>query len=258
MDLKLGHKLDLRLGQGLQNVQLLELKAEREIEEEAEEETLLAEAEAAAAEPPALEDVGDGDRVLGEGEAGLFDDPAEAGLPVLSARAARLRLRFRIVPGPVAGAFTVFELPGSRSHPARLPQLAVANAIALHLAAEAASGRTLERPGDWAKIRPIGGLGALGELAGEELEKAQGAAVEVARGFLLELPNGDVVAPDALVFPAGKKSEAARDVTAAAVLASQPKRPNGFRAELGGWTDADWTAFRRTASFDDRRRGARP
>ena len=260
MDLKLKLVQELKLEQGLQNIQLLALKAEGEIAEEEEDAAaadLLAVEEASAAEAPGLEDVGDSDRSPGASEASLFDDPARADVPAVPPRVARLRLRYRIVRNAESDALEVQEMPGGRSLPAHGRQSAVAAALRQHLENEEKRGRRLEKLGDWKKIRPVGGEDELHKLAGDALKTARGAAPEVTRGFLLELPNGDVVHPDALMFPAGR-SDAARSVTAAAVLAAQSGRPLPFRTALEAWSEAEWKKFRRTSAFDDARGSGKP
>jgi len=154
---------------------------------------------------------------------------------------------------------------------------AIAEAIALHIREQAVA--PLERTGDWANIPLLGGDPAVGpglpkEVLDEKLKKwnqesehlvrlvARLRGGRVARDvahriwstpyfldFAIRLPNGDVIAPKALLKLARDGKRATR-AGALRQLADAPDRVAGEE-----WSASDWRGFRQSQSNSRNRKG---
>lgn len=104
---------------------------------------------------------------------------------------------------------------------------AVAEAIARHIEE---TGTTLQKPGDWCAIPCIGGDAGLARLIPDDAKDVLGAEEiktfgSVLKNFAIELPNGDVVTPQALM-------DAARSPDVRYDIESVPADREGGRPRL--------------------------
>lgn len=130
-------------------------------------------------------------------------------------------------------------------------QNAIAHAIATHLKNE---GVGLSRPGDWQHIPAIGSRAKLTALAPEEhretveywLNKRPG----MLQSFALVLPDGDVVAPEALMDAATERRRASRAGVLRATAGWHPlSTPStGSPLQIAGerWTKSDLQSFKKS------------
>lgn len=232
-----------------QDILLRQDLIESRIEEEEEEEQ---ESNPELPEPPELEDLGDSEAWLGELPSGAQFDLAWGGsLPVASQLPYRLRPRVRF---RIDSDFRVRPL--SRKFLKRTEQ-AIAEAIAQHLRVSAVS---LVEPGDWYKIPSIGrtqpsergrgrqsdALRSLSALVPESFrhlvnEERLGKIGDASKQFGIQLSNGDVITPDALLFPAGD----GRRTTRAGALRCASARLE-YVTDDEQWSAEDWDRFEET------------
>jgi len=248
-----------------QDIYLRQDLVESRLEEEEEEEEQEQQPKPESPEPPELEDMADSEAWLDEFTPGAQFDLAWSGsLPLISSLPYRLRPRVRF---RIENDFTVRPLSRKFLKPA---EQAIAEAIAQHLRM---SDVTLDQPGDWCKIPSIGktqpskmgrgrqsdihrSLAALvpesfRHLVNEERLSGVGDAV---KQFGIQLSNGDVITPDALLFAAGN----GKRTTRAAALRSASARPE-YITNGEKWSAEDWDRFEETQRKKKypRRKGAR-
>jgi len=184
-------------------------------------------------EPPDHEDTGDSESFIEENLPN-FEAEERPGSPWLASlpRAVRPRVLFRLTSDG-----TLDTLGGP--HDER--RTAIAAAVAKHITE---SSVVLKQPGDWIHLPCIAGDKTLFLLIPEEQRGRLGLreklSVEV-KGFAIELPSGDVLAVQVLLYEAQKQKKATRAGTLRAIADGKP-------ALLAGeeWLPADWERFRRT------------
>jgi hypothetical protein len=232
-----------------QDILLRQDLVESRLEEEEEEEQ---EPNPESPEPPDLEDLGDSEAWLDELPSGVqFDLAWRGSLPLVSALPYRLHppVRFRI-----DRDFTVRPLSRRRLKPT---EQAIAQAIAQHLRM---SGVTLVQPGDWYKIPSIGKTQPTEKGRGRQSDTLRNLAAlvpesfhnlvneerldkvgDAAKQFGIQLSNGDVITPDALLFPAG---DGRRSTRAAALRCASARLEYITNDEK--WSAEDWDRFEET------------
>jgi len=222
-----------------------DLARERAAEELEEQESQDAEEE--APEPPTLEDLGDSDWFVEDSVPGsAFDRAWNGPLPLIWQLPRHLRppVSFRI-----DSNFEIHPM-GEKTKTGALEQ-AIAEAIVEHLRRK---GVEFHQPGDWCSIPCIGGDAELIELQPEhlparlDLDRLRKTHPSV-KDFAIELPNGDVITPQALLDRARENKRTTR--AAALRCASQRPEvtPDGER-----WTAQDWKDFEITQRKKNPRR----
>jgi len=240
----IGHSVNRNLGINVQIRNDL-IGARLDDEDQAEDQDL---GEAEPLEPPELEDLGDSAAHEDDGAppGSLFDRAWTDALPLVSQLPRRLRppVRYRI-----DSELSVHELFQKRSKSESLER-AVAEAIAEHLRR---TGVKLEDPGDWCRIAAIGRDIDLVSLIPAPYTQGLGQGTfksvgNVLKDFAVELPNGEVVTPQALI------DRARRDklTTRAAALRWAARRP-AVTPDGDAWAPKDWDEFEVTQSKKSQR-----
>jgi hypothetical protein len=200
-----------------------------------------------APEPPELEDVGDSSAMLEDGPPGaIFEIGWSGDLPLMRQLPRRLRPQVRY---QIDDDLVVHTLHRKISRSTELERN-VAVALAEHLRRV---GTRCEEAGDWCRIPAIGSDEVLVELMKDACPKTFEAAVfhsvgNVLKNFAIELPNGDVVTPQALVEPARR----GKLTTRAAALRLAGRRPQYLPCGEE-WTADDWDGFESTQKRGKRR-----
>lgn len=242
MKLGLGPGPGVNLGQRIKQAQNIDLgnalAVGRLAEEERDENSRLQEQE--APEPPALEDLADSDWFLGDSSpGGAFDRGWNEPVPLISQLPRRLRplVRFQI------DSNLELHPIGEEGARAGVLERAIAEAIVAHLQT---TGVEFREPGDWCAVPCIGRDRELMNLVPEHfrntLDEARLHSIgSIVKDFAIQLPNGDVVTPQALLDRARRDKRTTR--AAALRWASQRPEvmPDGER-----WTAEDWRGFENT------------
>lgn len=204
-------------------------------------------------EPPEVEDAGDSSAHVEDESAGSEFDRAWYGhLPLMRQLPRRLRppVRYRI-----DAEFAVRPLyPKTPDRLADDPlyrkkaasehlEQTVAEAIAEHLRQKDVH---LDQPGDWCRIPCIGGDDALVKLIPKQHAqlidtKRFHSIGNVLKNFAIELPNRDVVTPQALISPPARKG---KRTTRGAALRWASQRPS-TTPDGTTWSQRDWDEFER-------------
>ncbi len=233
----------------------------------------LADEEAAPSDEPKetyeLEDWGISETAIeGESEQTPFDEEATQPLPRLGELPPGIVPRVLFFIDPDFKVHSLLRRKNSRAE--RLhwgARQAVAEAVAEHLRKNWSSQVPLPQAGEWQSLPAIGVIASsqgsqgaglkrafhpqLLELAPSEKRDDLKSVLENHSGFLrafaLMLPNGDVVTPAALVYPA----RAGKRATRAAALRQMSSRPPTLAGEP--WSEKDWNEFERAQNVSARR-----